>query len=105
VAFFVIRHEDLAAGCGGIKLCGSGYGEIERMYVRPPFWGKGMGRRMLEHLTAYALKHGVELLRLEAGVYQPEAKRLYERYGFQRSPPFGDHEESPFNLFYEKHIP
>jgi putative acetyltransferase len=53
----------------------------------------------------YALHHGVHVLRLETGTYQPEAKRLYERYGFQRIPPFGDYEEGPFHLFYEKHIP
>jgi putative acetyltransferase len=105
VAFFVIRHEGVAAGCGGIKLVGTAYGEIKRMYVRPPFWGLGLGRRMLEHLTAYALKYGVEVLRLETGIYQPEARHLYERCGFQRIPPFGDYEESPFNMFYEKHIP
>ena len=105
VAFFVIRHDDIAAGCGGIKLFGTAYGEIKRMYVRPPFRGLGLGVRMLEHLTAYALQHGVEVLRLETGIYQPEARRLYERYGFQRIPPFGDYEGSSFNVFYEKHIP
>jgi GNAT superfamily N-acetyltransferase len=104
VAFFVIRHQGIAAGCGGIKRCGTGYGEIKRVYVRPPFRGLGLGRRMLEHLTAYALEHGAGVLRLETGIYQPEVRRLYERYGFQRIPPFGDYEESPFNLFYEKHI-
>ena len=105
VAFFVIRHDGIAAGCGGIKHFGTAYGEIKRMYVRPPFRGLGLGRRMLEHLTAYALQHGVEVLRLETGIYQPEARRLYERYGFQRIPPFGDYKASPFNVFYEKHIP
>jgi len=105
VAFFVIRHGGTAAGCGGITLVGTAYGEIKHMYVRPPFRGLGLGRRMLEYLTAYALQHGVEVLRLETGIYQPEARRLYERYGFQRIPPFGDYEESPFNVFYEKHLP
>jgi putative acetyltransferase len=105
VAFFVIRHEGMAAGCGGIKLVGTAYGEIKRMYVRPPFRGLGLGRRMLEHLAAYALQHGVHLLRLETGTYQPEARRLYERYGFQRIPPFGEYAEGPFHLFYEKHLP
>src|SRR5919108_6122296 len=69
VAFSVIRHEGIAAGCGGIKLCVTGYGEIKRMYVRPPFRGLGLGRRMLEHLTAYALTHGVGVLQLETGIY------------------------------------
>ena len=65
VAFFVIRHDGLAAGCGGVKLFGTAYGEIKRMYVRPPFRGLGLGRRMLENLTTYALHHAVDELRLE----------------------------------------
>jgi GNAT superfamily N-acetyltransferase len=70
-----------------------------------PIRGLGLGTRMLKHLTAYALHHGVHVLRLETGIYQPEASRLYERYGFQRIPPFGDYAEGPFHLFYEKQIP
>jgi GNAT superfamily N-acetyltransferase len=105
VAFFVIRHDGMPAGCGGIMLFGTAYGEIKRMYVRPPFRGLGLGRRMLDHLTAYALRHGVHVLRLETGTYQPAARRLYERYGFQPIPPFGDYAEGPFHLFYEKHLP
>jgi putative acetyltransferase len=105
VAFFVIRHEGIAAGCGGIKFFGTDYGEIKRMYVRPAFRGLGLGRRMLDHLTGYALHRGVHVLRLETGIYQPEAKHLYEQYGFQRIPPFGDYAEGSFHLFYEKQIP
>ena len=105
MAFFVIRHDGIAAGCGGIKLFGTDYGEIKRMYVRPTLRGLGLGRRMLDHLAAYALQQGVDVLRLETGTYQPEATRLYEHYGFQRILPFGVYEEGPFHLFYEKHIP
>jgi putative acetyltransferase len=100
-----MRHDGIATGCGGIKLFGTDYGEIKRMYVRPAFRWLGLGRHMLEHLTAYALHHGVHVLRLETGIYQAEARRLYEHYGFQRIPRFGDYEEGPFHLFYEKHIP
>jgi putative acetyltransferase len=34
VAFFVIRRDGVPAGCGGIELFGTEYGEIKRMYVR-----------------------------------------------------------------------
>ena len=71
VAFFVIRHDGIAAGCGGIKLFGTDYGEIKRMYVRPTLRGLGLGRRMLDHLAAYALQYGVHVVRLETGTYQP----------------------------------
>lgn len=104
VSFFVIRHERLAAGCGGIKLFGTEYGEVKRMYVRPQFRGLGLGKRMLNHLAAYALSQGVEVLRLETGISQLEAIGLYERFGFQRIPPFGAYKEDPLSVFFEKRI-
>src|SRR5262245_184896 len=79
VAFSVLRAEDVAAACGGIKLLGTEYGEIKRMYVRPQFRGRGFGRLLLDHVAAYAQGHGVGLLRLETGIHQHAAIQLYER--------------------------
>ncbi len=83
VAFFVIRDNGAPAGCGGIKLFGTEYGEIKRMWVRPKFRGLGYGKLMLDHLAAYARAHDVHRLRLETGIHQHAAIRLYEREGLQ----------------------
>ena len=104
VAFFVIRHDETPAGCGGIQLFDTNYGEVKRMYVRPQFRGLGLAKLMLDHLAGYALQHGVNLLRLETGVAQREAIGLYERFGFQRIPPFGAYKEDPLSVFFEKRI-
>src|SRR6516162_7107564 len=55
VAFFVLRADDVAAGCGGIQLFGTAYGELKRMYVRPQFRGLGFGRLLVDHLASHAL--------------------------------------------------
>jgi putative acetyltransferase len=104
VAFFVSRYDSEAAGCGGIKLFGTDYAEIKRMYVRPQFRGHGLGKHMLEHLADYTVQHGISVLRLETGIYQPEAIGLYEQFGFQRIPPFGDYFDDPVSLCYEKRL-
>ena len=104
VAFFVLRADGHAAGCGGIKLFGTEYGEIKRMYVRPEFRGRGFGESILDHLTHYARKHGISVLRLETGIHQHAAVRLYERVGFRRIPPFGPYREDPVSLCYEKRL-
>ena len=104
VAFFVLRDNDTPAGCGGIQLVGTAYGELKRMYVRPQFRGLGFGKLLLDHLADYARAHGVGLLRLETGIHQAAAITLYERMGFQRIPPFGAYVEDPLSLFYEKRI-
>jgi ribosomal protein S18 acetylase RimI-like enzyme len=78
------------------------YGEIKRMYVRPPFRGRGFARMILNHLAAYAQANGIHLLRLETGIHQREAIALYESMGFYRIPPFGNYREDPVSLCYEK---
>jgi putative acetyltransferase len=104
VAFFIIRLDGEPAGCGGLKLYGTDYGEIMRMYVRPPFRGRGLGRQMLRHLESYALEHSVGLLRLKTGIFQPEALGLYERSGYREIPAFGFYRNHPLNKYFEKKL-
>jgi putative acetyltransferase len=104
VAFFVTRHEGVPVGCGGVQLFGMEYAEVKRMYVRPQFRGLGLAKLMLNHLAAYTGQQGVTVLRLETGIHQHEAVGLYERYGFQRRPPFGEYREDPLSIYYEKLI-
>ena len=105
VAFFVLRDNGTPAGCGGIQLFGMEYGELKRMYVRPQFRRLGYGKLLLNHLADYARARGIGLVRLETGIHQATAIRLYERAGFQRIPPFGDYKEDSLSVFYEKWIP
>jgi putative acetyltransferase len=44
----------------------------------------------------------VGMLRLETGIYQTEAIGLYERWGFQRRPPFGEYRVDPNSVYFEK---
>jgi GNAT superfamily N-acetyltransferase len=104
VAFFVLRADGRPAGCGGIKLVGREYGELKRMFVRPEFRGAGFGEMLVERLAAHALANGVALLRLETGIHQQAAIRLYERLGFRRIPPFGPYTNDPVSLCYEKRL-
>lgn len=104
VAFFLIREGGVPAGCGGIQLHGTEYGEIKRMYVRPQFRGLGLAKLMLNHLEDYARSRGVGLLRLETGIHQQAAISLYEGMGFRRIPPFGVYMEDLLSRYYEKDI-
>lgn len=105
VAFFVLRVDGAPAGCGGIKLFGSAFGELKRMYVRPEFRGRHYGELLIEQLAAHARAHGVTVLRLETGIHQEAAIRLYERVGFRRIPPFPPYFEDPLSRCYEMALP
>ena len=106
VPFFLLRDDGEPAGCGGIKIFDEqpAYGELKRMYVRPQFRGRGYGRLILDHLAEYAHGHGITLLRLETGIYQEAAIRMYEAAGFRRIPPFGPYTDDPVSLCYERQI-
>lgn len=104
VAFFVTRHDEIPAGCGGIKFVGTEYGEVKRMFVRPQFRGLGLGKLMLDHLAKYVQGRQVKVLRLETGIYQTDAIRLYERYGFARRGPFGDYKDDPLSVYFEMQL-
>ena len=84
VAFFVTRHDGIAAGCGGVQIYGTEYGELKRMYVRPAFRGLGLAKMMLDQLAAYAANQNITQLRLETGIHQLEAIGLYERAPLRR---------------------
>jgi putative acetyltransferase len=100
VDFFVLRVDGQAAACGGVKYY-EGFGEVKRMWVDTAFRGRGLAKAILGHLADHARARGVPLLRLETGIYQPEAIGLYERFGFVRRSPFGDYREDPNSIYFE----
>jgi putative acetyltransferase len=104
VAFYVIRVDGRPAGCGGVQLFDSQYGELKRMYVRPEHRGQGLAKLMLNQLTSHCLERGVNLLRLETGIHQVEAIGLYESMGFKSIGAFGEYREDPNSRFFEKKI-
>lgn len=104
VAFFVVRYNGEAAGCGGVLLVAQEYGELKRMYVRPRYRGLGLAKALINHLAEHARANGVMCLRLETGIHQTEAISLYERWGFQQIGPFGPYTDDPLSLYFEKII-
>jgi putative acetyltransferase len=101
VVFAVARDQALAIGCGAV-VCEAGWGELKRMYVRPRWRGRGAARALLAFLEGEAKARGVEVLRLETGIRQPEALRFYERAGYRQRGPFGSYGPDPNSLFMEK---
>lgn len=92
--------------CGALKRMSDDgvYGEIKRVFVDPAFRGRGLARRIMDHLETHAVQSGLMLLRLETGISQPEALGLYERRGYHRRKPFGAYRPDPLSVFMEKQL-
>ena len=101
VTLFVAREGGVAVGCGAFQLHGDGSAEVKSMFVAPDARGRGVGRAILEAIEA-AMRGRVSALRLETGVKQLPAIRLYEAAGFLRRGPFGSYRDDPLSVFMEK---
>lgn len=103
VTLFVARANGVAVGCGAFQLHGDGSAELKSMFVAPDARGRGIGRAILGRIEG-AVRGRVNALRLETGVKQLPAIRLYEAAGFVRRGPFGSYPDDPLSVFMEKRL-
>lgn len=104
VSFFVARREGDIVGCCALVKAGDGTAEIKRMFVDPEARGLRVGKLLLQALEARAAQLGLTAIRLETGIYQPEAIGLYKAAGYVERPPFGGYQLDPLSLYMEKPI-
>ena len=101
VTFLTARVDGTPVACGAC-VRHQDYVEIKRMYVLPACRGLGLGKQLLEALEREVARTGGKLVRLETGTAQTEALELYERAGYRRCPPFGEHHANPRSICMEK---
>lgn len=101
---FVIARLGEPVGCGALRRLEDGVGEIKRMFVDTAYRGRGIARTVLQFLEETARQQRMNTLRLETGLKQPEAIRLYESSGYTSIPRFGEYAEDPHSLCYQKRL-
>jgi GNAT superfamily N-acetyltransferase len=72
-----------AAGLICMRRIRADMGEIKRMYVRPEFRGKGIGRQLVDSLIQEARTIGYPRVRLDSTRFMVEAHSLYRSAGFK----------------------
>ncbi|MCB1826518.1 MAG: ribosomal protein S18-alanine N-acetyltransferase [Candidatus Competibacteraceae bacterium] len=66
----------------GVMSAAAGEAHILNLCVRPELWGRGLSRRMLEHLLELARTAEVQSVFLEVRPTNTAAVRLYDSAGF-----------------------
>jgi diamine N-acetyltransferase len=56
---------------------------ITDLYLESPFRGRGIGRRILEHIEAHCRSIGLRGLELQVETDNTEARALYIKFGFE----------------------
>ncbi len=98
--FFGARVDGKLMGCGAIRVVGQDYAEIKRIFVDPSSRGLGLGKALLNRLESESRLLGLFELKLETGIFQPEAIGLFERCGYAQCPAFGDYPKNDPNSYF-----
>ena len=77
------------AGCVALHQWEPGICEMKRLYLRPSFRGKGLGRVIAERIISEARDIGYQQMRLDTiGPIMKDAVEMYRKLGFREIAPY-----------------
>ena len=85
----LLTVEGIPAGCVALHGISPGVSEMKRLYLRPQFRGRGLGKLLTESIISEARQIGYERIRLDT--VEPmmrAAVSIYRNLGFQEIPPY-----------------
>ena len=100
ITVFGAKLDGNLVAVGAVRFLEENQAELKSMHTLQEVRGKGVGRKMVEHIQDYVLDKGVTRLSLETGtsaVFEP-ARNLYQSMGFVPSDAFGEYENTEDNI-------
>src|SRR5580698_3618863 len=85
----LVEYEGQLAGCIALHKLADGICEMKRLYLRPQFRGKGLGRALAGHIISEARRMGYQRMRLDT--VEPamkDAVAMYRKLGFREIAPY-----------------
>ncbi|WP_044207355.1 GNAT family N-acetyltransferase [Flammeovirga sp. OC4] len=101
----VLAYSDgKVVGCGAMKEFEERIFEVKRMYVLQNQRGKGVATKVLQELEEWGVAMNLKALVLETGLMLPEAIGLYEKYGFDKTPNYGQYIGNEDSVCFRKEL-
>jgi putative acetyltransferase len=83
------KYEGALAGCVALHKLDTGICEMKRLYLRPHFRGKGLGRVLAERIISDAREFGYRRMRLDTvEPVMKDAVAMYRKLGFREVAPY-----------------
>ena len=80
--------KETTAGCVALRKLSTNICEMKRLFVKPGFRGKGIGKALAEHIICKGKKIGYHRMRLDTVPSMANARSLYRSLGFQKIDPY-----------------
>jgi|SRR5580658_4624125 putative acetyltransferase len=85
----LLECESQLAACVALHKLDRAVCEMKRLYLRPQFRGKGLGRTLAERIIAEARQIGYQRMRLDTvEPVMKDAVAMYRRFGFKEIAPY-----------------
>jgi ribosomal protein S18 acetylase RimI-like enzyme len=85
---FLANYGSKLVGCIALRKISINICEMKRLYVKPSFRHKGIGKALANHIIRYAREFGYKIMRLDTINSMIEANWLYKKLGFKEISPY-----------------
>ena len=89
---FILEEAEHVIGMGAITRYSEDVGEIQRMYIKPEYRGRGHGKQLLKKLIEVGKQIEYTALRLDTGGFMDTAHYVYTSVGFREIPEYAESE-------------
>ena len=106
ITLFGARADGRLLAIGALRRLDGSHVELKSMHTAAALRGRGIGRAVLEHLTAVAVERGCDRISLETGLMDEmvASRAMYASAGFTPCEPFADYPGSPNSVCMTKEL-